>query len=66
MTYLGEHPIGVLRRLDLRLAQRFRLADAQGEAAIVLQNVLGKQVSYNDEDSIADRIGFITVNFRFH
>jgi len=66
MTYLGEHPIGVLRRLDLRLAQRFRLADAQGEAAIVLQNVLGEQVSYNDEDSIADRIGFITVNFRFH
>ena len=66
MTYLGEHPIGVLRRLDLRLAQRFRLADAQGEAAIVLQNVLGKQVSFNEEESIADRIGFITVNFSFH
>ena len=65
MRFVGEHPIGVLRRLDLRLAQRFRLADAQGEAAIVLQNVLGKQVSYNDEDSIADRIGFFTVNFRF-
>ena len=65
MTYVGEQPIGVLRRLDLRLAQRFRLADAQGEAAIVLQNVLGKQVSYNEEDSIADRAGFFTVNFRF-
>ena len=65
MTFVGEHPIGVLRRLDLRLAQRFRLADAQGEAAVVLQNVLGKQVSYNEEDSIADRVGFFTVNFRF-
>jgi len=65
MRFVGERPIGVLRRLDLRLAQRFRLADAQGEAAIVLQNVLGKQVSYNEEDSIADRIGFFTVNFRF-
>jgi outer membrane receptor protein involved in Fe transport len=66
MRFVDERPIGVLRRLDLRLAQRFRLADAQGEAAIVLQNVLGKQVSYNDEDSIADRVGFFTVNFRFH
>jgi iron complex outermembrane receptor protein len=65
MTFVGEHPIGVLRRLDLRLAQRFRLADAQGEAAVVLQNVLGKQASYNEEDSIADRVGFFTVNFRF-
>jgi iron complex outermembrane receptor protein len=65
MTFVGEHPIGVLRRLDLRLAQRFRLVDARGEAAIVLQNVLGKQVSFNEEDSIADRIGFITVNFSF-
>jgi iron complex outermembrane receptor protein len=66
MRFVDERPIGVLRRLDLRLAQRFRLADAQGEAAIVLQNVLGKQVSYNEEDSIADRVGFFTVNFRFH
>jgi iron complex outermembrane receptor protein len=66
MRFVDEHPIGALRRLDLRLAQRFRLADVQGEAAIVLQNVLGKQVSYNDEDSIADRIGFISLNFRFH
>ena len=66
MTYLDEHPIGVLRRLDLRLAQRFRLADAQGEAAIVLQNVLGKQVSYGEDSGISDRIGFVTVNFRFH
>ena len=66
MRFVDERPIGVLRRLDLRLAQRFRLADAQGEAAIVLQNVLGKQVSYNDEDSTADRVGFFTVNFRFH
>jgi iron complex outermembrane receptor protein len=65
MRFVDERPIGVLRRLDLRLAQRFRLADAQGEAAIVLQNVLGKQVSYNDEDSTADRVGFFTVNFRF-
>jgi iron complex outermembrane receptor protein len=65
MTFVGEHPIGVLRRLDLRLARRFRLADAQGEAAVVLQNVLGKQASYNEEDSIADRVGFFTVNFRF-
>jgi iron complex outermembrane recepter protein len=65
MRFVDEHPIGVLRRLDLRLAQRFRLADAQGEAAVVLQNVLGKQVSYNEEDSIADRVGFFTVNFRF-
>ncbi len=66
MQFVGEHPIGVLRRLDLRLAQRFRLADAQGEAAVVLQNVLGKQVSFDEEDTIADRIGFVTVNFRFH
>lgn len=66
MQYLNEHPIGVLRRLDLRLAQRFRLSDGQGEAAIVLQNVLGKQVSFNEEESIADRIGYFTVNFRFH
>jgi len=65
MQFVGEHAIGVLRRLDLRLAQRFRLADVQGEAAMVLQNVLGKQVSYNEEDSIADRMGFLTVNFRF-
>jgi iron complex outermembrane receptor protein len=65
MRFVGEHPIGALRRLDLRLAQRFRLADVQGEAAIVLQNMLGKQVSFNEEDSIADRIGFFTVNFRF-
>jgi len=65
MRFVDEHPIGVLRRLDLRLAQRFRLADAQGEAAVVLQNVLGKQVSYNEEHSIADRVGFFTVNFRF-
>jgi len=65
MRFVGEHPIGALRRLDLRLAQRFRLSDVQGEAAIVLQNVLGEQVSYNKEDSIADRIGFLTVNFRF-
>ncbi len=65
MTFVDEDPIGALRRLDLRLAQRFRLADAQAEAAIVLQNVLGKQVSYNNEDSVADRIGFFTVNFRF-
>ncbi len=65
MRFVDEHPIGVLRRLDLRLAQRFRLADGQGEAAIILQNVLGKQVSFNEEDSTADRIGFFTVNFRF-
>lgn len=65
MRFVDEHPIGVLRRLDLRLAQRFHLADAQGEAAVVLQNVLGKQVSYNEEDSIADRAGFLTINFRF-
>jgi len=66
MRFVGEQPIGALRRLDLRLAQRFRLADVQGEAAIVLQNVLGKQVSFNEEESISDRIGFFTVNFRFH
>ena len=65
MRFVDEHPIGVLRRLDLRLAQRFHLVDAQGEAAVVLQNVLGKQVSYNEEDSIADRAGFLTINFRF-
>jgi len=66
MRFIDQSPIGVIRRLDLRLAQRFRLADAQGEVALVLQNVLGKQVSFNAEDSVADRIAFITMNFRFH
>ncbi len=65
MRFVGEHAIGALRRLDLRLAQRFRLADTQAEAAVVLQNVLGRQVSYNDEDSIADRAGFFTVTLKF-
>ena len=65
MKYIDESSIGVSRRLDLRLAQRFRLADGQAEAAIVLQNVLDKQESINGNDSISGRAGYFTIRYKF-
>jgi len=65
MKYLDvSNPVGAQRRLDLRLARRFRLADSEAEAAIVLQNMLGPQATYNPA-YIADRVGYFTVNLRF-
>jgi iron complex outermembrane receptor protein len=58
--------LDALRRLDLRLARRFRLAGARGEAAIVLQNLLGEQEAYYDRpSSVADQAGYFTLGVRF-
>jgi iron complex outermembrane receptor protein len=65
MRFVGEHPIGPLRRLDTRLARRFALDGARGEAALVLQNMLGKQITYDDEASTSDRVGFLTLSLHF-
>lgn len=58
-------PLDVLRRLDLRLAWRFRLVDGRGELALVLQNVLGEQVVYK-ANSIASPTGYLTASFGFN
>ena len=64
MRFIGGDPLGVLRRLDLRLARRFRLADARGEAAIVFQNVLGAQTAYSIETRNA-QAGYLTLGLQF-
>jgi len=65
MKFIDGDPLGVLRRLDLRLARRFKFADARSEAAIVFQNVLGAQTAYNREE-IAAQAGYFTLSFQFH
>jgi len=66
MKYLDvSNSIGAQRHLDMRLAKRFRLADSELEAAIVLQNMLGPQATYYAEYS-ADRVGYVTVSLKFH
>lgn len=57
-------PLDVLRRLDLRLAWRFRMVDGRGELALVLQNVLGEQVVYK-ANSLASPTGYLTASFGF-
>jgi len=64
MRFIGGDPLGVLRRLDLRLARRFRLADARGEAALVFQNVLGAQTAYSVETRNA-QVGYLTFGLQF-
>lgn len=64
MRFIGGDPLDVMRRLDLRLARRFRLADARGEAAIVFQNVLGAQTAYRVETRNA-QAGYLTVGLQF-
>jgi hypothetical protein len=64
MRFIGGDPLGALRRLDLRLARRFRLADARGEAAIVFQNVLGAQTAYSVETRNA-QVGYFTLGLQF-
>jgi iron complex outermembrane receptor protein len=64
MRFIGGDPLGVLRRLDLRLAQRFTLADAHGEAAIILQNVLGAQTAYSVE-TVNAQVGYFTLSLHF-
>ena len=64
MKYLDGDPLGPLRRLDLRLARQFSVADGHGEAAIILQNVLGSQMSYSVE-TLNAQVGYFTLSFRF-
>jgi iron complex outermembrane receptor protein len=64
MRFIGADPLGPLRRLDLRLARRFRLADARGEAALVLQNLLGEQTAFSAE-TVNETIGYLTLSLKF-
>lgn len=65
MRYVGEHRIPAQRRIDLRLARRVRMAGTRIESAFVVQNLLGKQVAFNDEDSVADRIAYLSLGMHF-
>lgn len=64
MQFLDGDPLGPMRRLDLRLARRFTLADGHGEAAVIFQNVLGSQVAYT-VDTLNAQIGYFTLSFQF-
>jgi iron complex outermembrane receptor protein len=64
MQFIGGDPLGVLRRLDLRLARRFTVADGRGEVAIILQNVLGSQTAYSVE-TLNAQVGYCTLSFQF-
>ena len=64
MQYLDGDPLGPLRRLDLRLARQFSVADGRGEAAIIFQNILGSQTAYSVE-TLNAQVGYFTLSFRF-
>jgi outer membrane receptor protein involved in Fe transport len=68
MAYLDEDEqlVGPLRRLDLRLARRFALPGASGEAALVFQNVLNEQASYYVDyaDSVTAKAGYLTLSMQ--
>jgi iron complex outermembrane receptor protein len=66
MQFLDGDQLNALRRLDLRLAWRFRLADARSQLALVLQNVLGEQDSYHtDGRSLSRPMGYVTLDLQF-
>lgn len=66
MMFVDGDLLDPLRRLDLRLAWRFRAVNARGQVALVLQNVLGEQESYYDNGtSIAQPVGYLNLSAQF-
>jgi iron complex outermembrane receptor protein len=53
-----------LKRLDVRLARKTHFADASGEVALVMQNLLGDKPTYRN-DGISPVVAFVTMSMRF-
>lgn len=60
MKVLGDgEPLGVNRRLDARIAQKFRVAGKRVEAALVLQNLLAPYYEFRPDNRFDKRM-FVT------
>lgn len=64
MLFIDGDPLDPLRRLDLRLAWRFRAADARGQLALVLQNILGEQPVFSNA-AVSQPTGYLTLGVQF-
>jgi iron complex outermembrane receptor protein len=66
MLFIDGDELDPLRRLDLRLAWRFRALETRGQLALVLQNVLGEQDTYyTNGSSISQPTGYVTLGLQF-
>lgn len=68
MAFIGGDDLGVLRRLDVRLAREFSLTEGRVEVAAVLQNVLSMQPEYPlyYQETVGYQAAYLTISLRFH
>jgi iron complex outermembrane recepter protein len=68
MRFIDQKPLGVARRLDLRLAARLPVGRSEGEAALIVQNALDSYDEYYPRsrlDNQFDTRVFVTLGWRF-